>query len=370
MPRTTPSANRRRGVALTGSLAAALVLLAGCGSPSGGGGSEQADPDAFTVSLITPGAQGDNSYIDAAVRGLDAAEQSMGVTGQVIEAESTSRQESALRSAVTARPDLVLALGLDPDSLRAVADDNPDQRFGAPSDVNMDELPANVAAYTVNVHEGSFLAGVVAGSLTRTRTVGAVLGIDVPGLNQFFYGYKQGVLAACPGCTVVNSYLGGRFSDPALGKEAALDQIQRGADIVYGVAGLSGTGVIQAAQETGTFAIGVDGNQDDDAPGTVITSVLKRVDRTTELLIEAAKNGTFRSGFTAVGLAQGATGLSWDDGSTTFARTGPADLTAKLPQVRAAVADYKARILDGSIAVCDALGAPTTPQCRSLGVAA
>ncbi|MCO7256609.1 BMP family ABC transporter substrate-binding protein, partial [Dickeya oryzae] len=90
------------------------------------------------------------------------------------------------------QPDIILAPGLDPASLLAVAEENPDQLFGVPSDIFVDDLPDNVQAYSINVHTASYLGGFVAGSLTQTGSVGAVLGIDNPGLNQFYYGYRQG----------------------------------------------------------------------------------------------------------------------------------------------------------------------------------
>src|SRR3712207_739387 len=114
--------------------------------------------------------------------------------------------------------------------------------------------------------------------LTQTKHVGAVVGGDSPGLNQFFWAYKQGVLEVCPDCQVEVGYLGFEFSNPTLGKETALAQYEAGADIIFQIAGRSGEGVISAAQEQGKYAIGVDANQDDIAPGHVIVSMMKRVD--------------------------------------------------------------------------------------------
>ncbi len=348
-----------------GAAVASTILLAGC---SGGATASGGDDDGFRYALVTPGAAGDGSFIDASIAGVERAEQELGVTGSVVEAESVSQQESVLRSTVATHPDIILAPGLDPDSLLAVAEENPDQLFGVPSDIFVDELPDNVQAYSINVKDSSFLGGYVAGSLTTTKKVGAVLGIDNPGLNQFFYGFKQGVLAACPDCTVTPTYLNGEFGDPAVGQEAALGLYQDGADIVYAVAGLSGQGVFTAAESVGALAIGVDVNQDDDAPGTVITSVMKRVDQTTFKLIESAKNGDFESGFVTAGIADGVTGLSWFDGSTTFEEEGPADLAAEVPALRDEVESLQQQIIDGSIVVCDALFEPQSPECAALGL--
>ncbi|HAQ59120.1 MAG TPA: BMP family ABC transporter substrate-binding protein [Microbacterium sp.] len=347
---------------------AATFLLASCA----GGGSEataEAPDDAFTYALITPGAAGDGGYIDSAIAGAELAQEELGVSGRLVEAESVSQQEGVIRSTVATQPDIILAPGLEPDALLAVAEENPDQLFGVPSDIFADELPDNVQAYAINVHESSFLGGYIAGSMTQTGKVGAVLGVDAPGLNQFYYGYKQGVLAACPECTVTPTYLNGEFSDPSVGQEAALALYQEGNDIVYAVAGLSGQGVFTAATQEGKYAIGVDSNQDADAPGSVIVSVMKRVDMTTYNLIEAALNGEFESGFVQAGLSDGVTGLSWADGSTVFADEGPAELAGMVEALSAEVEDLRTQLIDGSIEVCDALNDPSSDICAELGLA-
>jgi basic membrane protein A len=347
--------------------AASVVALVGCSSasaPSPGGTSA----GAFTYALITPGAAGDSGFIDSAIAGTTLAEKDLGVTGRVVEADSVSQQEGVIRSTVATHPGIILAPGLDPESLLAVARENPDQLFGVPSDISVDDLPANVEAYSINVHESSYLGGFVAGRLSTTKKVAAVLGIDNPGLNQFYYGYKQGVLAACPDCTVTPSYLNGRFSDPSAGQEAALSLYQAGNDIVFAVAGLSGQGVFTAATQQNKFAIGVDSNQDGDAEGTVIVSVMKRVDQTTYNLIERAQTGKFQSGFVTAGLADGVSGLSWDAGSTVFADNGPEALTRQLPDLVSQVDETRKQILAGSIVVCDALGDPSSAACAAVGL--
>lgn len=349
---------------------AATALLAACSAGGGtpAGGSSAGTASTFTYALITPGAAGDGGFIDSAIAGTKKAVTDLGVTGRVVEADSVSQQEGVIRSTVATQPNIILAPGLDPNSLLAVAKENPKQLFGVPSDIFVDKLPNNVQAFSINVHESSFLGGYVAGSLTQTKKVGAVLGIDNPGLNQFYYGYKQGVLAACPDCTVTPSYLNGQFSNPSVGQEAALALYQNGNDIVFAVAGLSGQGVFTAATQEKKYAIGVDSNQDGAAPGTVIVSVMKRVDQTTYNLIEGAMKGKFKPGFVAAGMADGVTGLSWADGSTVFQDKGPAALASKVPDLKTKVADLQKQILAGSLVVCDALNAPKSDACAAAGL--
>ncbi len=166
---------------------------------------------------------------------------------------------------------------------------------------------------------------------------------------------SKAFLEVCPDCEVMVSYLGFEFSNPTLGKETAAAQYDAGADIVFQVAGRSGEGVIAASAEYGKFSIGVDSNQDFVAPGNVIVSMIKRVDITTFLPIEMVVDGTFAGGFMELGMADGAAGLSWDEGSTTFADEGPEDMVAMLDDVQALVADYRAQILAGDYIVCNAL---------------
>jgi basic membrane protein A len=310
---------------------------------------------AFKFALVTPNPRGDRSFIDASIRGADRAIAELGVSGTIVESANLAEQEAAMRSAISGGYDLVLGLAIEPTTLVPLAEEFPNQKFGVPSDIFTDTLPANVAAFQINVHEGSFLVGVIAGMLTQSKIVGAVVGGDAPGLNQFFWAYKQGVLAVCPDCQVLVNYLGFDFSNPTLGKETAVGMYEQGADILFQVAGRSGEGVISAAAEKGLYAIGVDSNQDDIAAGSVIVSMIKRVDTSVFLLVKNTMDGNFKSGFSVIGMKEGATGLSWDEGSTTFATNGPAELTAKLPDVQAKVEEYRAQILGGTLEVCDAL---------------
>jgi basic membrane protein A and related proteins len=334
-----------------------LFVLSACASPAGAPSPtpEPAPGSDFSFALVTPNPRGDRSFIDASAAGAERAMAELGVEGSIIEARGVPEQEAAIRGAISQNHDLVLALAPEPDIISKLAEEFPDQRFGVPSDLFLEELPDNVAAFQINVHEVSYLVGVVAGMLTETGTVGAVVGGDSPGLNQFFWAYKQGVLDVCADCTVHVSYLGFDFANPTLGKETALALYEQGADILFQVAGRSGEGVLSAAQETGNYAIGVDSNQDDVAPGSVIVSAMKRVDTSTFLLVKNTLEGNYQSGFNVIGMADGATGLSWDEGSTTFEDNGPEALTSKLDEVKAAVDEHRERILDGSLEVCDAL---------------
>jgi basic membrane protein A len=319
----------------------------------------------YTCALITPNPLGDRSFIDATARGIEKANKELPVKCDIIETNGVAEHETALRGAIAQGYDLVLGLAMDTDMFTGLAAEFPDQKFASPSEIFLETLPENMIAYQIDVHESSFLVGLIVGSLTKTKTVGAVVGGDAPGLNQVFYGYKQGVLQACPDCKVLVSYLGFDFSNPTLGLETALGQYDEGADIIYQIAGRSGEGVLEAAAQRDLYAIGVDSNQDDIQPGHVIVSSLKKTEMTTYEPIKLLVDGNFAGGFQRRGLKEGFAGLSWDDGSTTFEDNGPADMVAKIPDIKKLVEEYRAKIISGEVKVCDAFS-PDTPECKDL----
>ena len=327
--------------------------------------STEATTAQFTCALITPNPLGDRSFIDASARGIERANAELPVKCDIIETNGVAEHETALRGAIANNYDLVLGLAMDTEMFVALAEEFPDQKFASPSEIFLESLPPNLVAYQIDVHESSFLVGLIVGSLTQTKTVGAVVGGDAPGLNQFYYGYKQGVLEVCPDCEVLVSYLGFDFSNPTLGLETALGLYDQGADIIYQVAGRSGEGVLEAAAQRDLYAIGVDSNQDDIQPGHVIVSSLKKVEATTFDPIKLVVDGTFAGGFQRRGLKEGFAGLSWDEGSTTFEDQGPADMTAKIPEIKNLVEEYRTKILNGEFKVCDAFVADS-PECVEL----
>ena len=355
---------KKRLLSVVSLLMVTSMILTACGGAPAATEPAAAEPQ-FTCALITPNPLGDRSFIDASARGIERANAELPVKCDIIETNGVAEHETALRGAVANNYDLVLGLAMDTEMFVSLAEEFPDQKFASPSEIFLDTLPANMVAYQIDVHEYSFLVGLIVGSLTQTKTVGAVVGGDAPGLNQFFYGYKQGVLEVCPDCEVLVSYLGFDFSNPTLGLETALGLYDQGADIIYQVAGRSGEGVLEAAAQRDLYAIGVDSNQDDIQPGHVIVSSLKKVESTTFDPIKLVVDGTFTGGFQKRGLKEGFAGLSWDEGSTTFEDQGPAELTAKIPEIKALVEEYRTKILNGEIKVCDAFVADS-PECVAL----
>src|SRR5687767_15685042 len=130
----------------------------------------------FTCALITPNPLGDRSFIDASARGIERANAELPVKCDIIETNGVAEHETALRGAIAQDYDLVLGLAMDTEMFVNLAKEFPDQKFASPSEIFLDTLPENLVAYQIDVHESSFLVGLIVGSLTQTKTVGAVVG--------------------------------------------------------------------------------------------------------------------------------------------------------------------------------------------------
>jgi len=336
-----------------------LAMVLSCGLFAQGTSEVQsaAKPEK-TVAVIIPSPLGDRSFCDSANKGVERANKELPVSVDLIETQGVHEHESAMRSAINKGYGLILGVGLDSQMMIDLAKEYPDQLFGSPSELYADKLPDNLASLLINVNKSSFLAGIAAGLLTKTNKVGAVCGGDAPGINQFYYGFKQGVLEVNPTCKVYVNYLGFDFSNPTLGKESAIALYDEGCDILYQVCGLSGEGVLAAAAEKNLYAIGVDNVQDGFYPGHIITSVIKRVDNSTYELIDEYVKGDFKGGFRTLDMEDGCTGLSWDTGVDDFEKNGPADMVAQLPAIKATIAKYRTDILSGKFHVYNALTEP------------
>lgn len=207
---------------------------------------------------------------------------------------------------------------------------------------------ANVRSVVFKEHEGAFLAGVLAALASKTGVVGFIGALDIPLIRRFIAGYTQGARHARPDVRVLVNFVGttpAAFSDPSTGAEVALSQIERGADVLFAGAGTSNFGVFGAAKDKGCLAIGVDSNQNPLYPGTILTSMLKRVDRAVEGTFQAASTGTWTAGTAALGLAEDGVGLAMDDNNR------PLLTPAMLAQLDAA----RDAIVQGRITVADTL---------------
>ena len=275
--------------------------------------------ETFKVAMvIAQGGLGDQSYNDLADSGLKRAEEDFPIDAQRIQSpDIVSQGQAVLQQAGQAGFDLVIDLEFSTaDALAAVGPTYPDTQWMI---VNLPSSGPNVTGYLFEEQDGSYLAGALAAlvtadtgiqGVTPEKTIGAIGGVQSTGIDKFIVGYIQGARDVDPGVEVLVNYANG-FGDPARGKELADAMFGQGADIVYQIAGGTGTGIIQAAEEAGRYAIGVDTDQGALAPGAVLTSMIKRTDFAVYDAVNRLVCGQIQGGETVtLGLAEGAVGLS------------------------------------------------------------
>jgi basic membrane protein A len=311
----------RRRAALA--VAALAVLASACGRERSG---KAADTQALKVGLVlSTGGRGDHGFNDAALAGAARAARELGadtaVAAQVGDESSGQGMEEfaqAGRGLVIGTSFTVSKAAFDlavkyPATRFAVVNYSPvvdDQGRTRPP-------PANLAGVVFRPQEGAYLAGAMAGLKTATRRVGFIGGMDAPVIHQFEAGYAAGVREVCPDCTVLVDYAGSTpaaFNDPARGHALAAAQYASGVDVIFHASGGTGSGVFAAVRETppGHWAIGVDVDQQAEAPGRVLTSVTLNLDVSVFGLIRDAREGRFRGGLISQGLAEGALGYVYD----------------------------------------------------------
>jgi len=282
--------------------------------------------------VLSIGGLGDKSFNDSAYRGLVQAKKDLAIEFKYVEPGSPAEDEQYLRQFADAGYDLVIGTGfLMKDSVEKVAGEYPDLKFAIIDSVI--DLP-NVASLVFKEHEGSFLVGALAGLMTKSNVVGFVGGMDIPLIRKFQSGYIQGVKYVNPNAKILGVYTSGSsnpFNDPVAGKENTLSLIGQGADVVYHAAGGTGMGVIEAAKQKGVFAIGVDSNQDGTAPGTVLTSMIKKVDRAVFETTKSITENNFKAGVNVFGVTEDGVGTT--DYEFTRDIIGEAKI-AKIDQIR------------------------------------
>ncbi|MGO6694457.1 BMP family protein [Rhizobium johnstonii] len=284
---------------------------------------------------------GDKSFNDMMAQGMEKAKADFGADYVVIQPRAVSEFQSAIARAAAQGFDVIIGSSFDMiEPMKAVAKAFPDQKFGL-VDVGPDPVAPNVASTVTKDWEGSFLVGYIAAKTTKTGTIGFVGGKDIPIIHRFFIGYYYGAKMANPDVKVLESYTGS-FQDPAGGKEYTLALVNQGSDINFAVAGATSAGVIDAAKESKTFAIGVDSNQNYMAPGSVLTSMVKRVDTQAYDMIKALNAGSFKGGEVKYyGLAEDGVAAAMDE----YNKGLIAD------PVLAEVDGLKAKLLSGEIVV-------------------
>jgi len=265
--------------------------------------------------LFDMGGKFDKSFNEGIWNGLEKFRKETGIKYREFEVRQEAQREQFLRKLASKGSDPILAVGFgQAAAVEKVAKEFPNTRFSI-IDVNWLNLP-HVQGIAFKEHEGSFLVGVLAAMKSQTGKVGFVGGMDIPLIHKFACGYVQGVKYINSGTTVYQKMTGttpAAWSDPARGAQLAKTMYDSGADIVYAAAGSTGLGVLQAAADNNKLSIGVDSNQNHIQPGSVLTSMLKRVDVAAYDVFRTAYDGTWKSGFKILGLAEDGVGWALDE---------------------------------------------------------
>ncbi len=338
-------------------LLTAIILLASC-EPSA---EANADKSKIKVGIVFDiGGKNDRSFNAAAWEGVQRAEKDFDIVLRDVEPGNPTSIEPAMRAFAERNFDLVIGIGFAQGPImERVARDYPNIKFAIVDGVILDKdgkpLP-NVASLVFREHEGSYLVGMIAAAKSKTGVLGFVGGMDIPLIHKFETGYEEGARAVNPNVKIVDNYVGvtdSAWNNPGKGKELALNQIDKGADVIFTAAGNSGLGAFDAVEQYGRnangeankFVIGVDSNQNGQRPGFVLTSMVKRVDNAVYDVVKEVKEGKFEGGFHSFGLDKDGVAYALDANNK--------DLIS--PETLQKVEEAKKEIVSGQIKVTDAM---------------
>ncbi len=290
------------------------------------------------------GGKFDKSFNEAAYNGAERFKKETGIAYREFEVTTEAQREQALRNMARRGAQIVVGIGFSQATgMEKIAKEFPKTKF-AIIDAVVD-VP-NVQSIVFKEHEGSFLVGMAAAMASKTGKIGFVGGMDIPLIRKFALGYEEGARYINPKIEVFQNMTGttpAAWNDPTRGGELARSQFDRGADVVYAAAGGTGVGVLQAAKDKGRLAIGVDSNQNHIHPGTILTSMVKRVDLAVYEAFKTARDGTWKPGVRNLGVAEGGVGYSLDQHNRSLIT---ADMEKKLQQARADIVAGKIKVTD------------------------
>ena len=291
------------------------------------------------------GGRGDKSFNDAAYAGLLEAARIDGVSFELAEPSGAEDREGAMRLFASRGFDLVLGIGyIFSRDIAEVARAFPRSRFACVDYAGDASTPPNLVGLRFREEEGAFLVGAAAAAESTSRHVGFVGGMNIELIQRFEAGFRAGVREVCPACTAHVAYAGTTpeaFRDPLRGKAIAASQIASGVDVLFHASGLTGSGVFEAARAAGKRAIGVDRDQFEEAPGVVLTSMVKRVDTVVREAVHDVVVGSFQPGVRSFGVKE--QGVDW-------VHEGP-HAAGLRPSTIAAVEALRARIASGELRV-------------------
>ena len=303
---------------------------------------------AANVALIyDSGGKFDKSFNESAYNAAEKFKADTGNDYMEFEAANNAQIEQGLRKLAQRGANVIVAMGFAmADAVSAVAAEYPDVNFTI-VDVNWLQGD-NLQQIVFKEHEGSFLVGMIAAMKSKSGTVGFVGGMDIPLIRKFHGGYEQGAKYINPDINVLMNMTGTTpeaWNNPTKGAELTKAQIDKGADVIYQAAGGTGIGVLQAAADAGVYGIGVDANQNYMHPGSVLTSMLKRVDVAVYNAFKTTMDGTYETGVFTLGLAEDGVGWSLDEHNESLIS---ADMKAAVEQAKADIISGKINVVDVS----------------------
>lgn len=253
--------------------------------------------------VLSIGGLKDESFNDAAYRGIMQLRKDENCVVEVIEPGNLSGIEPALRYFCERKMDMICAVGIFAnDAIRKVASDYPTNNF-----VLLDSVVTvpNVLSILFDEEQGSFFAGAFAALVTKTKTIGFLGGMDSPIIATFERGFKNGVGFVNPDIKFTSRYVGSTpeaFDMPDKARVLGIAMAKEGADIIYHAAGKSGLGLIDAARRNNYLVIGVDSDQSRTVPGKVPASMVKRLDNALVNAVRVLRKNEFEGGIWTLGL--------------------------------------------------------------------
>jgi basic membrane protein A len=325
----------------------ALALLIIIGPACNMGARSEADKDKVHVGIVFDiGGKDDRSFNASAWEGVKRASKDFPIVLRDVEPGDPTSVEPAIRAFAERNYDLVIGVGFEQmPVVERVAKDYPNVNFVIIDGVI--DLP-NVASLVFKEHQGSYLVGMIAAMKSQSGTIGFIGGMDIPLIHKFETGYEEGARAANPKINVIANYVGvtpAAWNNPGQGKELAIAQIGKGADVIFTAAGNSGLGAFDAAEQNKKFVIGVDSNQNWVKPGYVLTSMVKRIDNAVYQIVKDRVDGQFKNGVHVYGLENEGVGYAVDQ------------YNEKLipPEMIQKVEAAKQEIINGKIQVTDVM---------------
>lgn len=337
---------RRRHRLAVAATALAILTACGGGEQSDAGTAEQGNTT-FRAALLTPGPISDQAWNAGAYAGLLAIRDSMGAEISHIQTKTPAEFEENFRQYGAQGYRLVVGHGFEfQDAAARVAPDFPNTVFACTSG---NATGPNLAGMNFAFEEASFQAGMIAAHLSKTGVVGAIGGTELPPVRASFIAFERGAKLVRPDITVLTAYLG-TWDDVAAGKEQALAQVARGADILFQNADAAGLGIFAAAREKNVLAFGANANQNDLAPDHIIGSVFIDLPKALLYVAREAQRPHFTGSVYQLGLRAGVVSLVMNP---RFADRIPADLKARVDSVGTAIIEGRFHDMDDILKPAD-----------------